>query len=131
MIAVAVWSEYTWYGRTLETLPAGLEVASTDARAQLYRPWTYLVPLTNRFVAVDTGQAKSHEARPGQIVADLYLWQRWRPLQRHPVLFDCAGGRRALLPDTAVFASDGRVEGAIWTDVPGDDPVLSTACARG
>lgn len=131
MIGTAVWLEYTWYGRTIDTLPAGLEVAAANDSQQFYRPWTYVVPLVNRFVALDTAGMKTHAAQPDQVIADLYLWERWRALERYPVLFDCAGSRRALVPGDAVYGADGAVEGALWTKVPGDDPVLSTACQRG
>lgn len=89
------------------------------------------MPLVNRFVAVDVGTMQSHPGQPDQYLADLYMWERWQPIVKYPVLFDCAGSRRALVPGTATYGSDGTVEGAIWTEVPGDDPVLSTACKRG
>lgn len=131
MIGVAIWSEYTWFDRTIENLPEGIELAESNASSQLYRPWTYIVPLEDRFIAVDVGTMQSHEAQPDQFMADLYLWERWRPIVKYPALFDCAGSRRALVPADATYGSDGTVEGAIWNKVPGDDPVLSTACKEG
>ncbi len=130
MIAVTIWMEYTWYQRTTANLPEGLEVAAVDASQQMWRPWTYLAPLVNRFWAVDVALMRTHEARPEQHIAEIIVMGRWRPIQRYPVLIDCAGGRTALLPPDVVFATDGTVEGAAWTDAGPEDPVLNTACTR-
>lgn len=131
MVVVIMASEYSWYDRQVANLPEGLEVADINEVRQIYRPWTYLAPLVNRFVAVDVGTRQAHEATPDLYIADLYTWGRWAPINKFPVLVDCAGSRRALLPSGVTYEPDGTVEGAIWASVPDDDPVLTTACKRG
>lgn len=131
MVFVAIYSEYSWYGRTVAGLPEGMEVAEVNEARQMYRPWTYVAPLVNRFVAVDVASAQVHEAHPGQMLTNIYTWGRWQPINRFPVLIDCTEHRRALIPGDAIYGSDGSVEGAVWSNVPGDDPVLATACKRG
>lgn len=131
MIGMAVWSEYTWYARTTASLPEGLEVTETARSTQVYRPWTYIVPLRDRFTAVDVGTMRRHAAQPDQRMADIYVFARWRKLNRFPVLIDCAGHRRALVPGGNAFRPDGTVEGAVWADLTADDPLITTACKRG
>lgn len=128
MLAMTVSNEYTWYDRTAEELPEGIEVAMTVQEQSWLRPWTQVWPYTKRFAAVDLGTARSHEQLPEQRLADLYFFGRWSPVNQAPVLFDCAGGRSALLIDGAEFAADGSVENAAWQAMERDDPVLKLVC---
>jgi hypothetical protein len=97
-----------------------------EARAP-WRPWTYVVPMTDRFAALDRGSLRKNDAVPGQRIADLWLFARWVPAQKVPMVFDCAGGRHAPLAG-ASFDATGAVSGASWTDAAAGDPVQTAAC---
>lgn len=128
MIGVTISSEYSWFARTSASLPEGLAVAEAVPHSSLYRPWTYAVPMINRFAAVDTGTQATHLGQPGQVLADVYFFGRWSPVSMVPVLFDCAGQRRAAVPPGTVFKADGSADGLQW-DTPGDaDGLLAAAC---
>lgn len=71
MIGVTVTSEYSWYSRTLASLPEGLVVADTVESRSFYRPWTYVVPLSERFVAVDLATMRSHAKQPDHRLAEV------------------------------------------------------------
>lgn len=131
MIAMAIYNEYGWYPRTLATLPEGLEVVETVESRSWYRPWTYLRPFVVRFVAVDRATLRTHEAQPDYRLADVYLFGRWAPIHRLPVLGDCAGWRRAALTDGITFEADGDVTGADWADVVEDDAIVTALCGAG
>lgn len=128
MIGMTVLNEYTWYERTAERLPEGVEIASTVEEQSWLRPWTQIWPYTKRFVAVDTGTARRNDKLPDQRLADLYFFGRWSPVNQAPMLFDCAGTRSALLIDGAEFAEDGTVTNADWEAMPKDDPILKLLC---
>ncbi len=128
MLATTVSNEYTWFARTAERLPDGLEIAMTVDERSWFRPWTQVWPYTKRFVAVDTGTARANENVPDQKLADLYFFGRWSPVNQAPMLFDCAGTRSALLIDGAEFAEDGTVANADWQAMSADDPVLQLVC---
>lgn len=128
MLGTTVSNEYTWFGRTADGLPEGLEIAMTVDEQSWFRPWTQVWPYTKRFVAVDTGTARVNESVPDQKLADLYFFGRWSPINQAPVLFDCANARSALLIDGAVFAEDGTVPDADWQSMPADDPILKLVC---
>lgn len=130
MIAFTIWSEYHWFTRTTEALPEQIIVTSANEASQPYRPWTYLFPQVNRFVAMDTTSLKTNPKFPDQVMVNLLLMARWAPGVEVPVLFDCAGGRRADLLDGITIASDGAVEGADWTTLAPEDPALAEACSR-
>lgn len=52
MLATAISLEYSWYGRTAASLPEGVAVALTRENSALWRPWTYVVPYVDGFIAV-------------------------------------------------------------------------------
>lgn len=128
MIAMTISNEYTWFDRTAERLPEGVEIANTVDEQSWLRPWTQIWPYTKRFVAVDTATARRNENLPDQRMADLYFFGRWSPVNQAPMLFDCAGARSALLIDGAEFAADGTVANADWEAMPEDDPILKLVC---
>lgn len=131
MISFTIWSEYSWYGRTADGLPDGVEVAWSNEETVFYRPWTYAFPNTTRFLAVDTATARTNPDQPGQRMVDLYLMGRWSPNRRVTVLMDCQDRRRADLRDGASFAADGGLSDARWIDVAPGDPVYRTTCLEG
>ena len=128
MIGVTVSSEYSWYARTSAPLPGALVIAEAVPETSLYRPWTYAVPYVSRFAAIDTASRQSHPARPGQVLADVYFFGRWAPVNMVPVMFDCSGGRRAMVPPGTVFSDDGSAEGLQWAVPEAGDGLLATAC---
>lgn len=123
MLAATISSEYNWFSRTAAALPEGVVVADSVTDTAPWRPWTYLVPLTDRFVAVDTGNLVQNEEQ-GLYMADLYFFGRWKPVQSVQMMIDCADGRRA---DPAL--GDG--SDPVWRDVGSEDPIVRTVCSGG
>lgn len=128
MIAATVSSEYSWYSRTTATLPEGFKVLETVETNAIYRPWTYVVPLTERFVALDTASIQTNSAQPDLRLAQMYFYGRWSPLNRLNVAADCGAGRRAALTDGISFDDAGSIEGAQWVTAPEEDALLSAVC---
>ena len=129
MLVMIISNEYTWFSRTVEQLPDGIDVAMTVEEQSWLRPWTQVWPYTKRFVAVDTGTARTNKNLPDQRIADLYFFGRWSPVNQTPMLFDCAVAQSALLIDGATFAQDGSITDADWQTMPVDDPILKMVCA--
>lgn len=131
MIAFSVWNEYSWYPRVKAALPASTEVVLPVGESAFWRPWTYLWPITTRFIAVDTA-ALGHSAANADLVrADAIVVQRWAKTQTVPMVFDCRQGRRADLVEGASLAQDGTVRGAVWIDLPPEDPMKTAVCRGG
>lgn len=131
MLGYAVWSEHSWFPRVAAALPPTVEVAWKNEDSAWWRPWTYVVPLTSRFIAVDRASIKTHEAAPAQRLVNLLLIARWQGTVTVPVLYDCEGARRADLLEGVEFGPEGTVTGAEWHDLPADDPVMAVACSEG
>ncbi|MEN1728999.1 MAG: hypothetical protein AAGJ52_11225 [Pseudomonadota bacterium] len=128
MIAFMVYMEYSWMERTEGRLPAGVIVVNASQETSWYRPWTYIKPLTLRLVAVDTRRNRINEGRPDQIMTTVILLGRWLPAREIPVVYDCAGARRADLGETVTLGADGELEGAEWRDLNPDDAALLATC---
>ncbi|MFD1911429.1 hypothetical protein [Halodurantibacterium flavum] len=131
MIGYVVWSEYSWLSRMSASFPQGVEVVAVNAEQSFYRPWTYIWPLTNRLVAVDTRMNRRNEALPDLVMTRIVLRGRWQPGADIPVIYDCAGHRRAEMTSDVALAADGTPVGADWATVGPDDPALRTACGGG
>lgn len=128
MLLMAVWLEYSWLERTVESFPEGVEVASTNQLRSWYRPWTYVVPLTTRLVAIDTRFNRRHEEAPGRVLGQVVLAGRWEPTRQFSAVFDCHGHRRADLLGDAVLGEGGVIENARWVQLQEDDAAMRVAC---
>ncbi|SMP32995.1 hypothetical protein [Shimia sagamensis] len=128
MIAATISSEYSWFSRTTETLPEGFSIVETVETTAFYRPWTYVVPLTERFVTLDTASVQTNPTQPDLRLAQVYFYGRWSPLNRLNVGADCGKGQRAALTDGISFNDGGTIEGAKWVNVPDQDPLLDAIC---
>ena len=107
MLAVAIALEYSWFGRTRDALPAGTVVALTHENRALWRPWTYVYPYVDGFIAVDTDSERTHAAVPDQRLVALYVFGRWTAPTRVRAVFDCREGRRADIGSEVTFSDDG------------------------
>lgn len=124
MLIAGIATEYSWYGRTAQSArDKGLSIAQTVENSALWRPWTYIYPLTDRFVAVDTASPLKNTETEGLYLVKLYFYGRWRSNQIVQVMVDCTGYRRA---DPVL--GDGSPP--LWRDVGPDDPVVRTVCAE-
>lgn len=128
MLGFMIWTEYTWFSRTAETLPQEVVVLSSHSEQAAWRPWTYLHPLVTRFAAVDPLSIRRNDKVPGQLMLDVLLFARHAPAAKLPVLIDCVGRRRADIVDGMQFDDDGAVVGADWMPVSSNDPLTAAVC---
>jgi hypothetical protein len=130
MLAVTIANEYTWYERTRDGLPEGVEVASTSQVQVFYRPWTYLFPYVDRFAAVDRASIRTHPDRPARRIVKLLFYGRWSQPRQMTVVVDCKRQLRAPLTAGARFGPDGGIANVDWRKVAANDPVQRTSCAE-
>lgn len=128
MLCFTIFNEYSWFPRTSASLPQGLEVAHTVSDSAFYRPWTYIWPYVDRFIAVDRASMRQNAAVPDQRMLDLIVYGRWTSVKRVKAVFDCKVGKRADISDTVEFTEDGSLAGASWHDTGLDHPVTQVAC---
>ena len=128
-IGYGIQAEYTWSERTAGVLPDSFAVLSTVEDRSAFAPWTWLVPKTVRFSAIDADAVGRHPAHPELRLVTVLLFERFHPVRRVPQLIDCAGGRRADPGDGRAFAEDGLPESLVWRDFEAEDaPLLELSC---
>lgn len=131
LIGFTIWSEYDWFNRVSAELPPGVRVVWQATEAMPLRPWTYLVPITTRFVAMDVGKLAQHPDNPDLKLARLYNFGRWQSVRDGLMVVDCAGKRQVLVTDGVEITPEGTLKGGEWV-VPGaDDGFQKAACAAG
>lgn len=131
IIAFSIWSEYSWYPRVTGALPSGVPVVLAPADPSPLRPWTYVFPLTTRFVALDRTTMATSAENPAIRRAEAMVVQRWHSTNRIPMGFDCAQGRQATLGEGAELSPDGTLTGAPWLEVGTEDVMQKAACREG
>lgn len=129
MVGFAIWSEYSWYARSVSKMPDGFVVATSVAEPSVFRPWTYASPFVSRYAAVDVAGARRNANAPGQLLVDVFLFARYVPTAKMTILVDCAGARRADVSDGAALGEGGAIDEAAWRDVGADDALVKTTCA--
>jgi hypothetical protein len=95
------------------------------------RPWTYLAPITTKFVAMDLTQLVQHPANPALKMAKLYNFARWQAVRDGLMVIDCAGGRQVLITAGVEITSEGALKGADWVMPGADDGFQTAACSAG
>ena len=131
LIGTTVWLEYDWFNRVSGKLPAGFEVVWKDETPQGLRPWSFAVPLTTRFLAMDTTKLAPHPANPQLRLARVYNFDRWKPVEDGYLAVDCAGLRRVAIVEGVEITAEGVLTGAEWQPADASDPVTRAACREG
>ena len=124
MLGMTISSEYSWFSRTANALPEGLAVVQSAENTAFYRPWTYVVPYTDSFIALDASNVRANSEDAALFMADIYFFRRWGTVQAVELMVNCDTGQRA---DPA-FGDGGD---PVWRATPGDDPIVTGVCDRG
>jgi hypothetical protein len=131
LILTTVWMEYTWFDRVSAALPQGFAVTNPESTVSPLRPWTYAVPLVNRFTALDGTKLARHPVRADLVVAPVFGFARWQNPQSALIVFDCAGGRRVPVVAGMDIDEDGTLTGAEWQVLDTADGLQAAACKEG
>lgn len=128
LIGTTIWLEYDWFSRVSAELPEGVEVVWHAEEASPLRPWTYLAPITTKFVALDRRQMAQHPKNSALRMARLYNFARWQSVVDGLMIFDCAETRQVLVRDGVEITDDGQLKGAEWVKPSADDTFQNAAC---
>ncbi|MCC1480278.1 hypothetical protein [Roseibaca sp. Y0-43] len=131
MVLMVIYLEYSWAGRFEAGLPEDVTVVSRNEHRVWYRPWTYVVPLTTRIIAVDNRIRQTNENNPDLVLTGVILKERWALTFGFKSIFDCAAGRRADLSEGTTLDEEGILQNVDWFQLAPDDPFLTTACGGG
>lgn len=128
LIGFTAWNEYSWFSRVSAALPDGVKVVWQDDAPQLLRPWTYVVPLTVRFLAMDTRNLAKHPGNADLVLTDVYAFARWRGVEQGVVVVDCAKASLVRLTTETKIDDAGVLTGGEWQPVAEGDATATLAC---
>lgn len=131
LIGFTVWSEYDWFDRVSGKLPEGVKVVWTDTTPQALRPWTFIAPLTTRFIAMDERGLAPHPDNAALVLAPVYAFARWRGVDEGFLVVDCAAQQSVKLTATVTIREDGTLTGGEWQPLDPDGDIGPTACTKG
>lgn len=129
MIGFTIWSEYSWASRTVNELPDYVVVVKEFPNRAAWRPWTYVIPQIDRFIAVDTSKIRRNERLPGYVLAEVLFVERRSPTAATQQLFDCSNARRTDVDPSKGFDDDGLPLDQNWTPIEADSAIYKTVCA--
>lgn len=128
MFGFVIWNDYSWFSRTSGVLPEHIQVVRSYTERSLLQPWSYLIPPTHRFMAVDLQSRQRHPALPNMVMAQLHLVARYRPTFSPWQMFDCQRGQRAPVENPSDLNPESVHTALDWLSMEPDDPLLRTAC---
>jgi hypothetical protein len=131
LIGTTVWLEYDWFNRVSAALPPGFVVVNDEATSNPLRPWTYLVPITTSFSALDTNKLARHPQVDTLVTAPVFGFARWKNPQSALIVFDCADNRQTPIVDGMQIDEAGVVTGAAWVTPEAGDELHEAACLKG
>ncbi|WP_210395745.1 hypothetical protein [Motiliproteus sediminis] len=102
MLSYQIYSEYTWYEHKQAQLPPESEVIATQQGQMIWRPWSYLYPLTTGFTVLDSSSFKVTQVQD-DLVAEFVLYQFERSHADNviaaPHLLNCSNGQMLKLTE--------------------------------
>lgn len=125
ILGYQIYQEYSWFEHKQQQLPAEAQVVSSEQRSMVWRPWTFLFPITNAFTLVDNN-TPSQASDPGVISFQLYHFERAYPdrVSHHPSLLNCTS--RELVP---LDKENGRPLVKDMRRLSSDSPLYRHLCA--
>ena len=129
LLAYQINYEYDWYEYKRQQLPESATVVSTEKSRMLWRPWTYLHPLTTAFSVVDRDKLVRSRAN-GERLVEFVLYRfemQYRDVLTHQAyLVNCSARESVPLMGDNRHPDIGRLR-----HLAADDPQFETVCAGG
>ncbi|MCC5852959.1 MAG: hypothetical protein JJU30_08990 [Alkalimonas sp.] len=127
MLTFQIYSEYHWFSHQQSLLPEGVQVVSTAEQTAFWRPWSYLVPQTMRFVAADFGSIEVNQHNPELVRLPIYLFERRMSAIGLTIIIHCTQQARADEHAGLSLPAPGEPLSADWYRLDSSDPLLQ-AC---
>ncbi|NRB55927.1 MAG: hypothetical protein HRU39_08115 [Salinicola sp.] len=128
LLAYQISYEYGWYESKRQQLPESAAVVSTEKGRMVWRPWTYLYPLTTAFSVVDRDKLVTSRA-DGERLVEFVLYRfemQYRDVLTHQAyLVNCSTRERVPLVGDSRRPDIDRLR-----RLADDDPQLETVCFK-
>ena len=127
MILLQIVLDYGWYARATADFDENVIILRTAQGSSLLQPLSYIVPRTDRFLAIDKATIKSNPTVPGIKLATLFQAEKDGPTSTILQLIDCTGGQRADWSSGQPLSKEA-ITDAKWFTIEGNDPLYQAVC---
>ncbi|MCH9806142.1 MAG: hypothetical protein K0U74_00250 [Alphaproteobacteria bacterium] len=114
MLSYSIYDEYSWLDRAASAMPTRFTLVRTYATSMPYQPWTYLIPRTYKFDALDLRSPRSNPAAPKMLLVQLLRVTRNTSSTTINAIVDCAKNRFTEVNAKTKFAETGLPINATW-----------------
>lgn len=128
MMGTHMLNEYTWFSRFSAELPETMVIIDTAAEASWFEPWTYILPKTSRFAAIDLSSIKTNETNSDLVMGEVLLFQRYTPTAHVREIADCANNRTMGVQPGSKLDESGMPVNQHWVDRDETHPILKAMC---
>ncbi len=99
MLGYQISTEYSWFEHKRSQLPETAIVISSDTSSAVWRPWTFVFPMTTKFSIVDRDNVRARHI-DDELIAEFILYQFERRhtdiLTTQPYILNCTN--REIVP---------------------------------
>nr|WP_321980560.1 hypothetical protein [uncultured Cohaesibacter sp.] len=128
MILLQIVLDYGWYSRATADFGDDVVVLRTAEGTSLLQPLSYIIPRTDRFLALNKASMRSNDNLPGIRLAELFQAEKDGPTTSIWQLIDCPGKRRADWTHTMPPTMQDLEGQAKWYALEESDPLFEAAC---
>ena len=109
MLGYTIWTEYSWFGRTMDAMPAEVQLVKT-------------------YSAVDMGKARINPKFPDMVMVETLLVKRDEGPAKVQQMMHCGLGQFADLPANPEFDAKGLPIGVKWTPASDFPELMDAVC---
>lgn len=128
MILLQVVLDYGWYSRATADFGDDIVVLRTAEGTSPLQPLSYIIPRTDRFLALDKRTIKTHDALPGIKLVSLFQASKDGPTLTVLNLIDCTTARRSDWANGDPITPDAVSDKATWHPLEPDSQLLQASC---
>ena len=128
MIALQIVLDYGWYSRATADFGDDVVVLQTAQGTSLLQPLSFLIPRTDRFLALNKTTIRTNENLPGIKLAEVFQAEKDGPTNSVLQLIDCPGKRRADWTGSMPPSMHDLESKTKWYSLDTEAPLLHAAC---
>ncbi len=129
MIAYNIWHETTWYARTSTVLTEEFVLLGKGEPVKsLMSPWTFVVPRTDNFFALDKRTIQPLPNSDGRYLVQVLDVGRFYPAKRTSRIVDCTTREQAMIDAATKFDADGLPADLKWTKITAGNRLADEVC---
>ena len=128
MIGLQIVLDYGWYHRATADFGDDIVILQTAEGTSLLQPLSFIIPRTDRFLALDKTSIKSNQALPDIKLVALFEVKKDGLNSDILQLVDCKANKRADWSGDLPLSPENVSQKANWFNLSQNDPLSKAAC---